>query len=133
MAESSNLYYVYMLLCANGSLYTGSTANVVKRYWQHSTGKGGARFTKAFKVQSLVQCWTIEGTRGDAIAIEAFIKGQSRSFKERLLAEPKLLAQHLKGEERSYAVPRPLKLKRVLAASEVYSPKDARLGLNPLI
>jgi len=36
------MYYVYLLLCQDGSLYTGSTNNLQKRFADHKSGKGGA-------------------------------------------------------------------------------------------
>lgn len=40
------MYYVYILKCADGSLYTGSTNNLEKRILQHNTSKSGAHYTK---------------------------------------------------------------------------------------
>ena len=37
--------YLYILECADGTYYTGSTWNLEKRVWQHQTGMG-ARYTK---------------------------------------------------------------------------------------
>lgn len=39
-------YYVYLLLCQNGSLYCGWTTNTKRRYLQHQN-KLGAKYTKA--------------------------------------------------------------------------------------
>ena len=39
-------FTVYMLKCADGTLYTGSTDNVEKRLHQHNHLKSGARYTK---------------------------------------------------------------------------------------
>lgn len=41
-------YFVYMLLCEDGSLYLGSTDNVEKRFKAHKNGKG-ARYTRSHK------------------------------------------------------------------------------------
>lgn len=38
------MYYVYMLRCADGSLYTGSTNDVAKRMAAHQEGRG-AKYT----------------------------------------------------------------------------------------
>ncbi|MES2994821.1 MAG: GIY-YIG nuclease family protein [Patescibacteria group bacterium] len=40
-------YYVYMLKCADGTLYTGITNDVEKRLETHNTSKQGARYTKS--------------------------------------------------------------------------------------
>jgi putative endonuclease len=36
------MYYVYLLLCTDGSFYTGSTNNLEKRFTDHKNGRGGA-------------------------------------------------------------------------------------------
>jgi len=38
-------YFVYMLLCDDGSYYTGYTSNVLSRFERHRKGRG-ARYTK---------------------------------------------------------------------------------------
>lgn len=39
-------YYVYLLKCGDGSLYTGWTTNITQRFYQHAIGKG-AKYTRA--------------------------------------------------------------------------------------
>ena len=39
-------YYVYMLRCGDGSLYTGSTGDVSRRVIVHQSGKG-AKYTRS--------------------------------------------------------------------------------------
>lgn len=39
-------WYLYLLECTDGSLYTGIAVDVHKRYAQHASGKG-ARYTRA--------------------------------------------------------------------------------------
>ncbi len=34
------MYYLYILLCADNSLYTGMTNNVEHRLWNHRNGSG---------------------------------------------------------------------------------------------
>lgn len=47
------MFYVYILLCCDGSFYTGYTKNVETRIHLHQIGKG-ARYTKIHKPQKLV-------------------------------------------------------------------------------
>ena len=47
------MFYVYILLCSNGSFYTGYTKDVEARLHLHQTGKG-ARYTKIHKPKKLV-------------------------------------------------------------------------------
>lgn len=43
----SALHYVYILECADGTLYTGSTSDITKRVEAHNgTSRGGARYTR---------------------------------------------------------------------------------------
>ena len=46
-------YFVYMLLCADGSYYTGSTNNVARRFAIHCSGKG-ASYTRSHKPINIV-------------------------------------------------------------------------------
>lgn len=47
------MWYVYILLCADNSLYTGITNNLEKRLLEHKMGKGG-RYTRSHKVIKLI-------------------------------------------------------------------------------
>lgn len=46
-------YYVYILLCQDGSYYTGSTDDVDKRFAKHLSGKG-ASYTRSHKPVKVV-------------------------------------------------------------------------------
>ena len=41
--------YTYILLCADGSLYTGWTNDMARRLAAHNTGKGG-KYTRALLI-----------------------------------------------------------------------------------
>jgi len=47
------LFYVYILLCCDGSFYTGYTKDVETRLRLHQIGRG-ARYTRIHKPQKLV-------------------------------------------------------------------------------
>ena len=40
------MYFVYILECADGTLYVGSTNNLEKRVREHNELKSGAHYTK---------------------------------------------------------------------------------------
>lgn len=40
------MYYLYILQCKDGSLYTGITTDLLRRLEEHKSGKGG-RYTRA--------------------------------------------------------------------------------------
>jgi putative endonuclease len=46
-------YFVYMLLCNDGSYYTGYTSNVLSRFQRHKKGLG-ARYTKMRQPKRIV-------------------------------------------------------------------------------
>lgn len=77
------MYYVYILQCADHSLYTGITTDVERRFKEHVEGKGG-HYTRAHKAKKIV--YTEPKTnRSLASKREAEIKKLSRSEKLRLL------------------------------------------------
>lgn len=76
-------YYVYMLSCKDGSLYTGSTNNYQKRISKHQKGKG-ARYTNAKGVEALVYLETL-ATKSAALKREASIKKLPRGQKLQLI------------------------------------------------
>lgn len=78
------MYLVYILECADGSLYTGVTTDVVRRFTEHREGKGG-HYTRAKGVRSVV--YTEEQpNRSAAQKREAEIKSWSREKKIALIA-----------------------------------------------
>ncbi|ABS63808.1 Excinuclease ABC C subunit domain protein [Parvibaculum lavamentivorans DS-1] len=46
-------WYVYILECTGGRLYTGITVDVPMRYKAHASGKG-AKFTRSYRPERLV-------------------------------------------------------------------------------
>ena len=81
-------FYVYILLCNNGSFYTGYTKDIKTRTKQHETGKG-ARYTKAHKPQKLAYVEEHEN-RGVAMKREREIKKLSHQQKQSLVdSKPK--------------------------------------------
>lgn len=48
-------YFVYLLECADGSLYTGITTDVKRRFAEHQNGIG-SHFTRAKKAKRIVYC-----------------------------------------------------------------------------
>jgi putative endonuclease len=78
------LWHVYILLCADGTLYTGVAKDVNARLLQHGSGKG-ARYTRARLPLELVYHHEI-GSQGDALRREAEIKRMPRAAKEALIA-----------------------------------------------
>ena len=47
------MYYVYLLLCKDKTIYTGITTDVERRFSEHKAGKGG-HYTRAKGVKRLL-------------------------------------------------------------------------------
>lgn len=76
-------YFVYVLLCADKSLYTGITNNVKARLEMHDAGKGSKYVRSRLPFQLL---HTEEfATKSDALKREFEIKSWSRKEKIRKL------------------------------------------------
>lgn len=81
------LWYVYLLRCGDGTLYTGITDDVERRLAAHRAGKG-AKYTRGRGPLELV--YTEEQPdRPAALRRELAVKKLSRAEKERLIAEGK--------------------------------------------
>lgn len=46
--------FVYLLECADGTIYTGLTNNLERRFWQHKIGFGGVNYTKKHGVRGVL-------------------------------------------------------------------------------
>ncbi|MBP3401048.1 MAG: GIY-YIG nuclease family protein [Selenomonadales bacterium] len=75
--------YVYMLSCADGSLYTGWTNDLAKRLDNHQAGKG-AKYTRSRLPVMLVYHETYE-TESEARKRECAIKKLTRQQKQQLI------------------------------------------------
>lgn len=75
---------VYIVRCADGTLYTGSTNNVEKRLHEHNTSKAGAKYTRGRRPVELVYQETV-GSLSEARRREAVIKRLTRTQKNKLI------------------------------------------------
>ena len=83
MSSSLLKYYVYILLCADGSYYTGRSVDPDKRVSEHNLGLGGD-YTKRRRPVRLV--WSSGfATEEEAYMAERQIKGWTRAKKEALI------------------------------------------------
>ena len=80
------MYYVYMLRCGDGSLYTGITTDPVRRLAEHQgQGGRGAKYTAARRAVRMEAIWTAED-RSAASRLERNIKLLAKREKEALIA-----------------------------------------------
>jgi putative endonuclease len=75
-------YFVYLLLCEDGSYYTGYTKNVMSRFERHRKGHG-ARYTRMYKPKEVVYVRAFT-TRVAAMKMERKIKTLSHQAKHDL-------------------------------------------------
>jgi putative endonuclease len=80
-------YFVYILECCDGSLYTGITTDVIKRLAEHNTKDTGAKYTKARRPVKLVY-EEVSSDRSSASKREYTIKKLSRIKKLQLINKP---------------------------------------------
>jgi len=76
-------HFVYMIECADGSLYTGYSTDPEKRFKAHRAGKG-ARYTRSRKPVRIVYLEEF-ATRNEALSREWHIKKMRRADKKQLI------------------------------------------------
>ncbi|MCS6845771.1 MAG: GIY-YIG nuclease family protein [Caldilineales bacterium] len=79
-------FYVYILRCADGSLYTGWTTDLDRRVAEHNAGRGAA-YTRGRRPVALVY-HEPQPDRASAMRREAEIKRRGRRYRERLVRQP---------------------------------------------
>lgn len=77
-------YWVYILRCADGTLYTGYTNDVDRRCAVHNSGRG-AKYTRSRRPVTVVYREHCDDRSG-ALRREAAIKSLTRPQKEQLIA-----------------------------------------------
>ncbi len=78
-------YFVYMLLCTDGSYYFGSTPDVEKRFLAHLSGKG-ASYTRSHKPIRLVYTEELPD-KSSALKREAILKKLTHAKKIQLIID----------------------------------------------
>jgi len=81
---SGDSWYLYILRCGDGSLYTGVTTDIDRRLKMHQEGKA-SRYTRAHQPVALVYREAC-GSRSQALARECAVKALPRKRKENLIA-----------------------------------------------
>ena len=74
------MYFVYSLLCADGTIYTGITTDLDRRVAEHNSSRLGAKYTRSRRpVELLVTGAAME--RSAAMRLEIKIKKMRRKEK----------------------------------------------------
>lgn len=92
-------YYIYILRCGDGTLYTGSTNDVQRRLEAHQRGRG-AKYTRSRLPVELVYQEALPD-KSEALRREAAIKKLSRSEKLTLIeGEKRITMQEMRRKDR---------------------------------
>jgi len=78
-------WYVYMIVCRGGAIYTGIARDVAARYAQHVAGTG-ARYTRANPPRELIAKFSCPN-QSIAARMEAAIKKLSSAGKRKLIGK----------------------------------------------
>ena len=82
--RGKNMYYLYILECADQTLYTGITTDLSRRIAEHSDRKIGAKYTATRRPVKLVYSRKFKN-RSSASKAEARIKNLKKSKKLELI------------------------------------------------
>lgn len=82
---SESVWYLYILRCGDGTLYTGITTDVAKRLAQHRSGRG-AKYTRGRGPLELVYREEV-GSHSEALKREHQVHSLPRAEKNKLIEE----------------------------------------------
>ena len=104
LAKIKIRWWVYLLRCADRSLYCGITLDLKRRINEHNASNKGARYTRGRRPVQLA--WS-EAQRSHSLALkrELQIKRLTRSGKERLIERKKNPARLIQRAGRSKLKP----------------------------
>jgi putative endonuclease len=80
------MYFTYIILCRDGSFYTGISTDPDRRFKEHKNKKGG-KYTYSHPVKKVIYSEQFE-TKGEALRRERQIKGWRREKKIKILNLP---------------------------------------------
>lgn len=78
------MWFVYIVSCSDGTLYTGITTDLERRLEEHNSDKGGARYTRSRRPVRLAYREVV-GNRSEAARREYLIKRMTSVEKMRLV------------------------------------------------
>jgi len=80
---TETIWYLYMIRCKDGVLYTGITTDISRRFAEHQMGKG-AKFLRGKAPLELVYQQEVD-SHSDALKLEIKTKKLSKAEKEKLI------------------------------------------------
>jgi len=87
--SKSSAWFVYILRCADNSLYTGITTDLKRRLVEHNAKKSVTKYTRARQPVAMVYNESVY-SRSTAGQREAQIKSLTKIQKEKLISETKV-------------------------------------------
>lgn len=93
---SSHIWNVYIVRCADGSLYTGIAKSLDKRISEHNSSNLGAKYTRTRRPVKLAYAEGYD-SRSAASKREAVIKKMSKLEKEALITGKKAVSLNRKS------------------------------------
>lgn len=102
-APAVTAWYLYMLRCGDGSLYTGISSDVERRLREHRGEAGKNRGAKALRGKQPLQLVYKQAVadRSEALKLEYRVKSLSRLLKEQLASGEQDLASLIDSIEKS--------------------------------
>ena len=89
-------WHLYLVRCRDGSLYTGITTNVARRFAEHQGNRGaGAKYLRGREPLVLVFQKKL-GNRSLALGVESKVKKLSKARKEELIITGKRIDEIIK-------------------------------------
>ena len=79
------MFYVYVIKCSDGSLYTGYTNNLKKRLKMHNDGKA-SKYTRSRRPVRLLVKWSFK-SKSEAMRHEIEFKSLTRKSKMKEIAK----------------------------------------------
>ena len=82
------MYYLYILKCADETLYTGITTDLTRRLLEHNNSRRGAKYTAVRRPVTLVYSQEFKDRSAASVA-EALMKKRTRSEKLEIIRSNK--------------------------------------------
>ncbi len=86
--------WVYILECADKTLYTGYTTDIERRLSEHNTGDKKCKYTSAKSRRPVIlrALWSVQEPKNNAMKLEYFIKSLNRATKLKLIENPSYIS-----------------------------------------
>jgi putative endonuclease len=89
-------WYIYLIKCSDGSLYTGISTDVGRRFAQHQkAGYAGSKYLKGRGPLTIVLQSRV-GCKSTALKVERMIKRLSHPAKVKLITSPEDIEEMIK-------------------------------------